>query len=220
MKLTTLIGSCVAFLMAIAVISIVVFTMKAATLSKHFPLTTPYMQRNVGLLDYKWVPLQEISPALQVAVVMAEDPRFFHHPGIDWTLMRFSLKRNLRDFEVVRGASTITMQLAKNLYLGPGRSLRSKLTQLMMAPILESVLSKNRILELYLNVAEFGPNLFGVEAASHFYFQKPAREIDPKEAAYLASLLPNPRMAAVEPYKTQFERARARILRHLEHRGF
>ena len=142
--------------------------------------------------DYRWVPYSRISPNLRRAVLVAEDDLFWDHEGIDLDALRESLQQNLSKGEVVRGGSTITQQLAKNLYLSPSRDPVRKLRELMITRLLERVLTKERILELYLNVVEWGDGVWGAEAASRRYFRKPAAQLTPSEAALLAGSLINP----------------------------
>jgi monofunctional glycosyltransferase len=140
-----------------------------------------------------WVPLSRISPHLRRAVVAAEDASFFTHEGFDWEGMKDAAIYDLEKGELKRGGSTITQQLAKNLYLSSERSIFRKAHEALITRSLEHHLSKERILELYLNVAEWGTGVYGAEAASRHHFQKPARELTDHEAAWLAAILPAPR---------------------------
>ncbi|MEO5658008.1 MAG: monofunctional biosynthetic peptidoglycan transglycosylase [Nitrospiria bacterium] len=139
-----------------------------------------------------WVPLRAISPHLVDAVLMAEDSAFYRHDGVDYRELWESLKLGWREKRLSRGASTITQQLAKNLYLSPDRTADRKLRELLIARRLESELGKRRILELYLNVAEWGRNIYGAEAASRAYFKVPAKDLTPAQSALLAGMLINP----------------------------
>lgn len=141
---------------------------------------------------HTWVPLRAVSPHLVNAVLMAEDTAFYQHDGVDYHELWESLKIGWREKRLTRGASTITQQLAKNLYLSPERSATRKLRELLIARRLETALDKRRILELYLNVAEWGPNIYGAEAAARAYFSMPARDLAPAQAALLAGMLINP----------------------------
>src|SRR5674476_1109590 len=133
-----------------------------------------------------------MPPALARAVIVAEDGRFCSHHGVDFAEIRDALA-DADDLEDVRGGSTITQQVAKNLFLWPGRSWLRKALELPLALWIDLVLSKRRILEIYLNIAEWGPNgEFGVEAGSRYAFGKPARDLSPSQAAMLAAVLPNP----------------------------
>lgn len=140
-----------------------------------------------------WVPLTRISPHLRHAVVAAEDASFFTHEGFDWEGMKDAVLYDLVKGELKRGGSTITQQLAKNLYLSSERSILRKAHEAMITRLLEHQLSKERILELYLNVAEWGTGVYGAEAASRHHFRKPARDLTEDEAAWLAAVLPSPR---------------------------
>lgn len=140
-----------------------------------------------------WVPISRISPHLHHAVVAAEDASFFSHEGFDWEGIRDAALRNLEAGEMKRGGSTITQQLAKNLYLSSERSLLRKAREALIARALERHLTKKRILELYLNVAEWGKGIYGAEAAARHHFRKPSRDLTADEAAWLAAILPSPR---------------------------
>jgi monofunctional biosynthetic peptidoglycan transglycosylase len=141
---------------------------------------------------WRRVPLSRISPYLIQAVLIAEDDKFFAHEGFDWESMRKALETNVQKKHVRRGGSTITQQLAKNLFLDPGRSIMRKLREAAIAVKLEKALSKKRILELYLNLIEWGNGIFGAEAAAQSYFHCPASELTLSQAIRLASVLPNP----------------------------
>jgi len=142
---------------------------------------------------WTWVPLSRISPSLRHAVVAAEDASFFTHEGFDWEGIKEAAKYNLEAGEFKRGGSTITQQLAKNLYLSPERSLFRKAREALITRSLEQHLTKERILELYLNVAEWGQGVYGAEAAARHHFKKSARDLTADEAAWLAAILPSPR---------------------------
>lgn len=143
-------------------------------------------------MDYRYRPLKEISPHLARAVIASEDNLFCEHWGFDLSALRTELERAWAG-ERPRGASTITQQLAKNLLLWPGRDLPRKALEAWLAPQVELLLGKERILELYLNVVELGPGIYGAEAASQHWFNKPAAELTAREAARLAVILPSPR---------------------------
>jgi monofunctional biosynthetic peptidoglycan transglycosylase len=138
------------------------------------------------------VPYGAIAPSLKRAVLVAEDVNFFAHRGFDLDEMREAVTEAFAEAELPRGASTITQQLAKNLWLSRARSPVRKVREALLTRQLESTLGKRRILELYLNVVEFGPGVYGAEAASRRYFGKPAAELDEHEAALLAAALPSP----------------------------
>ena len=142
----------------------------------------------------RWVSYARISSHLKRAVLVAEDSAFWQHDGVDYDQLKESMEVNLERGEFVRGASTITQQLAKNLYLSPAKNPIRKLRELLIARRLEAELSKQRILELYLNVIEWGDGIYGAEAASRTYFGKPAADLGPQEAALLAGAIVNPRV--------------------------
>jgi monofunctional biosynthetic peptidoglycan transglycosylase len=157
------------------------------------------------VIYHQWQPLSRISPHLQMAVIAAEDQKFPTHFGFDFESIADALdeKRSRR-----RGASTISQQVAKNLYLWNGRSYVRKGIEAYLTLWIEILWSKERILEVYLNIAEFGPGVYGAQAASRRYFHKPASQITPHEAALLAAVLPNPkRMSAARPSRYVRDRA-------------
>jgi monofunctional glycosyltransferase len=163
-----------------------------------------------------WVPYAAMSPHVKRAVVVAEDVRFFAHGGLDLDEVEDALGRAVERKTVPRGASTITQQLAKNLWLSPSRSPLRKVRELVLAWQLERTLSKRRILELYLGVAEFGPGCYGVEAAARRYFAKSAADLGPLEAAQLAASLPNPRAWHPGVTSRAYQAHVARVLRRME----
>jgi monofunctional biosynthetic peptidoglycan transglycosylase len=167
------------------------------------PLTSSFMVQNwfgqasLGArVHYDWVPRAEISREAARAVIAAEDQKFFGHPGFDVDSIGKAWRGNARG-RPVRGASTISQQVAKNLWLWPGRSWLRKGLEAWFTLWIEWLWPKDRILEVYLNVAQFGPDVFGVEAASRRYFGKPARRLSREESARLAAVLPNPRLLRV-----------------------
>lgn len=141
----------------------------------------------------QWVPLSQISPYLIKAVIIAEDDKFWTHEGFDFESMKKALEKDLKHKTFKVGGSTISQQLAKNLYLSPSKNPVRKLKEAVLTWRLERSLSKRRIIEIYLNVAEWGDGLFGVEAAAHRYYGKPASDLSAIESARLAAVLPNPR---------------------------
>ena len=142
----------------------------------------------------RWVALGHVSPDLRRAVLIAEDDAFFQHEGVDFTQLRLSLQADWARGSFSRGASTITQQLAKNLYLSPSKNPLRKFRELVIARRLEAELSKDRILELYLNVIEWGDGIYGIEAASQTYYHRPAASLGPSESALLAGAIINPRL--------------------------
>ena len=144
--------------------------------------------------EHRWVPYSRISPQLKRAVIVAEDSAFWRHEGVDIEQIRESMQINLEQGRALRGGSTITQQLAKNLYLSPSRDPVRKLRELIIARRLEVTLDKARILEIYLNVIEWGDGVWGAEAASRRYFRVPASRLSGPQAALLAGAIINPRV--------------------------
>ena len=143
--------------------------------------------------QYRFVPLSEISPNLQHAAIAAEDGRFYQHHGVDWNQVRIVIDESIESGEVARGASTITQQLIKNLFLTTSRTGIRKAFEFSLVPFTEFILGKNRILELYLNVIEWGPGVFGADAAAHYHYKTTALRVNRDQAARLAAILPGPR---------------------------
>jgi monofunctional biosynthetic peptidoglycan transglycosylase len=139
-----------------------------------------------------WTPYAAISPNLKRAVLVAEDISFFTHHGFDWGQIKHAIEESLGDRESARGASTISQQLVKNLWLSPGRNPLRKVKEAILTWQVERALPKRRILELYLNVVELGPGIYGVGPAARAYFGKPAADLSEEEAALLAASLPRP----------------------------
>lgn len=164
------------------------------------PTTAVQMERRVSAVlngrtyhkHYDAVPLRRISPNLQHAVVAAEDGRFRTHHGFDWIEMQKVLEQDIQRHKLGRGGSTITQQLVKNLFLTTERSLVRKGVEFTLVPMVEALLTKDRILELYLNVIEWGPGIYGAAAASEYYYHLPAAELDREQAARLAAIIPSP----------------------------
>src|SRR6185437_11839831 len=164
------------------------------------PTTAVHMQRRVQAWihrkpyheRYQFVPLSQISPNMQHAVISAEDARFYQHHGFDWDAMQDAAQDDLEGGGRIRGGSTITQQLVKNLFFGTGRSILRKGAEFTLVPVAELVLGKRRILELYLNVVEWGPGIYGAEPACRYYDKTAARNIGRQDAARLAAILPAP----------------------------
>jgi monofunctional biosynthetic peptidoglycan transglycosylase len=163
----------------------------------------------------RWIPYGQISPHLKRAVVVTEDAAFFDHDGIDLDEIKASLERNWEDGRFSRGASTITQQLAKNLYLSPSRNPVRKLRELFITRRLEASLTKRRILEIYLNVIEWGDGIFGCEAAARVYFDKGAAELSREEAALMAGAIINPRELHVVRPNRRLLRRQQIVLRRM-----
>ncbi|MBI2985291.1 MAG: monofunctional biosynthetic peptidoglycan transglycosylase [Deltaproteobacteria bacterium] len=140
-----------------------------------------------------WASYDAVSEHLKRAILISEDAAFFSHKGVDLFELKEAIKEDWEEGKFKRGASTITMQLARNLYLSPSKNPLRKIREIIITWQLENSLSKRRIFELYLNVVEWGPGIYGAEAAARHYFSKSARDLDPEEAATLAALLPSPR---------------------------
>lgn len=144
-------------------------------------------------LQHQWVPYNRISVHLKRAVIAAEDDKFVDHDGFDWEGMQKALEKNQKKGKAVAGGSTISQQLAKNLFLSPSRSYLRKAEEAIITVMIETTWSKQRILEVYLNVVEWGNGIFGAEAAARRYFNISAAQLSPAQAAHIAVMLPNPR---------------------------
>jgi len=144
-------------------------------------------------LQYVWVPYQRISVQLKRAMIAAEDARFVEHEGFDWEGIQHAIDKNMKKGRVVAGGSTISQQLAKNLFLSGERSYWRKGEEALITVMLEAILDKRRIFEIYLNVIEWGTGVFGSEAAARHYFGTSAAQLDAEQAARLAAMTPNPR---------------------------
>ncbi len=165
------------------------------------PMETALMQQRIEetramgktlKIDHRWVSLSNIPKHVRKAVLIAEDARFYNHAGIDWHEVRKSFETNWEKGRIVRGGSTITQQLAKNLYLSTSRDPIRKFKELLISWMLEATLSKKRILELYLNIIEWGRGIFGIEAAAQRYFHISASQLTREQAASLAAVIPSP----------------------------
>ena len=187
-----------------------------------WPRTTAFIERRKAelarageptRLEWVPVPISRISPHLRRAVVAAEDARFYEHDGVDWEAIRGALEKDWEKRRLSAGASTITQQLAKNLYLSSARTPWRKLKEWAITRRLERLLPKERILELYLNVVELGRRTYGVEAAARRYFGKSAASLTPREAAMLAAMLPSPQIYDPVRHASRVERRARRILR-------
>ncbi|HEX6529945.1 MAG TPA: monofunctional biosynthetic peptidoglycan transglycosylase [Burkholderiales bacterium] len=165
--------------------------------SSYNPSSTAFMERHLekpgARLRHNWVPYSRISEHLKRAVVAAEDAKFLDHEGFDWEAIQKAIEKNERRGRVVAGASTITQQLAKNLFLSGSRSWLRKGQEAAITWMMERTMSKRRILELYLNVAEWGDGIFGAEAAARYHFGIPAAALGPEQSAWLAAILPTPK---------------------------
>jgi monofunctional biosynthetic peptidoglycan transglycosylase len=192
----------------------------------HNPESTAFMRARLAVLRaddpddrlaHRWIRYERISRHLKQAVIAAEDAKFMEHWGFDWESMRKAHEQNLREGEIVRGASTITQQLAKNLFLSAERAWWRKAQEAAITTMLEALLTKRRILEIYLNVAEWGDGVFGAEAAALYHFRVRASELTPAEAAQLAAMLPSPRSYPPGRDTPYLQRRTADILSHMHY---
>ena len=168
----------------------------------HNPQSTAFMREQLtklqeknpnAQLQHQWVPYSRISNHLKRAIIASEDANFAEHEGVDWEALQKAYEKNAKKGKVVRGGSTITQQLAKNLFLSGERSYVRKAQEMVITYMIEAVMDKRRIFEIYLNSVEWGTGVFGCEAASRKYFDVPAAALGPAESARLAVMLPNPR---------------------------
>lgn len=157
------------------------------------PLSTLMLRDKITQTPYErqWTPIEDISPHLVNAVIMSEDGQFCFHNGVDWGALKTVI---MRDGAPKRGASTVTMQMVKNLFLWHGRSYLRKGLEIPYATVADAFLSKRRIMEIYLNIAEWGPGIYGAEAASRHFFKRSAKNLTQRQAIYLAVTLPNPKL--------------------------
>ena len=190
------------FFLILLVVAYILWMPNLSKLKKENPKKTALMEYREKTLkekvkkyrvDQSWVPYSKISPYLIKAVLIAEDDKFWNHEGFDYEAIQKAIEKDLKAKKFKFGGSTITQQLARNLFLSPEKTMIRKFSEAVITWRMEKVLSKRRILELYLNVAEWGEGIFGAEAASRHYFGKPSSELNPAEAARLAAILPNPR---------------------------
>lgn len=163
------------------------------------------------------VALNQINPAIIKAVLVAEDDLFFTHSGFNLRELKIALELGLKKGRFSRGASTITQQLARNLFLSPQKSFWRKSREALITLLLENQLSKEKILQLYLNTAQFGPEIYGIEQASQFHFKKPAQRLSSNESALLAAFLPNPGSWGKRPYPSIAYRRQKKILGRMNH---
>jgi monofunctional biosynthetic peptidoglycan transglycosylase len=192
----------IASLVTVIVVYQAYLFMSVAWLAYNNPATTAFItaekdrlaqQRSNKKIRQTWVAYSSISPNLKRAVLAAEDSGFAEHDGVEWEAIEKAALENLEKGKIKRGGSTITMQLAKNLFLSPDRSLLRKGQELVITFMLEAVLEKRRILEIYLNVAEWGEGVFGIEAAARHYYGVSAKQLSAEQSAWLASILPAPK---------------------------
>ena len=207
---------CIRFIVTFAAISLL-----AVVVFRYVPLpTSAFMlaakwaasteQDGNDVIHYEWVAAERISPQVYRAVLAAEDQRFFDHHGFDWREIRSALRKRTQGGRL-RGASTISQQTAKNLFLWRGRSWLRKGLEVWFTSLIELCWPKERILEVYLNLAQFGPQTYGVQAAARIYFRKDAMALTRDEAALLAAVLPNPVQLTVAA-PSHYVRNRARVI--------
>jgi len=198
-------------------------------LNTHNPATSSIRQHREAQARLKkrpvqstmiWRPYALISPHLVHAVLLAEDDQFYHHRGFDLVQIRIALETNWRKKRYAYGGSTITQQLARTLYLTPKKSLIRKAKEALITLWLEQTLSKKRILELYLNVVEWGPGIYGAEAASRYFFEKSSADLTPDEAVALASILPSPRRWSPVSERAFMARRRTQLLERMRRAGY
>lgn len=174
----------------------------------------------VGPQNPWWTPTESIPPEMEWAVIVAEDANFYRHEGIDVKAIKNAIKYDLEKKRFARGASTITQQTAKNLFLTREKSISRKVEEIYLAKRMEQELTKGRILELYLNIVELGPMVYGIGHGARYYFDKPASSLTPRECAFLAAMLPGPQKV-YNPYR-HLDRVLKRsdmVLRHLRENG-
>ena len=195
-------------------------------LREHNPYTTAFMQNGLerlqssnptAYLQHRWVPYEQISEHLKRAVIAAEDQRFLDHEGFDVEAIHEAYEKNARGGHIRRGASTISQQLARNLFLSPRRTYLRKAQEAVITMMIEHVLSKRRILEVYLNVIEWGTGIYGAEAAAQHYYGKAAADLEPEEAARLAAMIPSPRLYTRNPSTPYLEQRTEILLGQMEY---
>jgi len=187
----------------------------------HNPGVTAFMQHRLerlreknpkAVLKYRWVPYRRISVYLKRAIIAAEDAKFLDHEGFDWDAIQKAYEKNLKKGKVVAGGSTISQQLAKNLFLSGERTWWRKAQEAAITVMIETIMSKRRILEIYLNVIEWGNGIFGADAAARYHFNVASASLDPEQAALLAAMVPSPRRYA-PGHETVYLQRRAAIIR-------
>ncbi len=200
-----------------------------SVLKKTNPAVTSYMlikERQAEAAGKKlgrnmvWTGWEGISENLKHAVLVAEDDTFYRHKGVEWESMRRALKTDWKTKSLAKGGSTITQQVAKNLYLSPSKNPLRKIKELLIARKLEQALGKRRIFEIYLNIAEWGKGIYGAQAAAQAYFGKNASELNPEEAAALAAVLPSPRRYSPTKGTRFMERRKSQIVGRMRASGY
>ena len=219
-------GFVLAAILGFAYIAYIYLTLPdVRSLARENPTTTAFMQIRIDearaagrkfSIRQQWLPYGRISPFLKRAVIVTEDAGFFDHDGVDLAEIKASLEKNWEEGQFLRGASTITQQLAKNLYLSPSRNPMRKVKELLITRRLEAALSKQRIFEIYLNMIEWGDGIFGCEAAARAYFGKSCANLDVPEAALLAGAIINPREHSPAKPTRRLIRRQQIILRRMQ----
>ncbi|MGE5666469.1 MAG: monofunctional biosynthetic peptidoglycan transglycosylase [Betaproteobacteria bacterium] len=190
------------------------------------PGDTAFMRRELAVLresnpkaqiKHQWVPYERISPHLKRAVIAAEDARFNEHEGVDWDALGKAYETNLKRGKPAKGGSTITQQLAKNLFLSPDKSYLRKVQELIITYMIEALWDKRRILEVYLNSVEWGNGVFGAEAAARYYFGVPASALNREQAARLAAMLPRPKFYDRNRGSAFLAQRTQAVLRYIDH---
>lgn len=190
------------------------------------PSDTAFMRRELALLresspkaqlKHQWVPYERISSHLKRAVIAAEDARFNEHEGVDWDALGKAYETNLKRGKPAKGGSTITQQLAKNLFLSPDKSYLRKVQELAITYMIEALWDKRRILEVYLNSIEWGNGVFGAEAAARYYFGVPASALNREQAARLAAMLPRPKFYDRNRGSAFLAQRTQAVLRYIDH---
>lgn len=217
-----LVAGSLLFFLGIAYVGYVAFTLPdVQRLKSQNPTLTALMRQRANEsgatapMIRTWAPYKNISPHLRNSVLISEDSAFFQHSGYDLEQIKESAKRNWREKRFARGASTITQQLAKNLFLSTSRNPLRKIRELFIAQEMERNLTKQRIFEIYLNVIEWGDGVYGIESAARKYFDKAASDLLPEEAAILAAMIPNPRRYTPTRNLKYLEQRKAEILSRL-----
>lgn len=220
-------GLAVAALIGFAYFAYIYLTLPdVRPLAKENPKTTAFMEirkaearaegREKFVIRQQWIPYSRISPNLRRAVIATEDAAFFDHDGIDLNEIRASMEKNWEEGQFLRGGSTITQQLAKNLYLSESKNPMRKVTELLIARRLEAALTKQRIFEIYLNMIEWGDGIFGCEAAARAYYGKSCASLDVPEAAMMAGAIINPRVHSPAKPTRRLLRRQQIILRRMQ----
>jgi len=195
-------------------------------LREHTPQTTAFMQEglerlrssdHLARLQHRWVPYDQISEHLKRAVIAAEDQRFLDHDGFDVEAIQVAIEKNAQRGRIRHGGSTISQQLARNLFLSPRRTYARKAQEAVITMMIEHELSKRRILEIYLNVIEWGNGIYGAEAAAQHYYGEAAADLEPEEAARLAAMIPSPRSYTRNPSTPYLEQRTESLLGQMDY---